>query len=203
MKPASGGSDEELLLKTSSLKYPTDWSSDGKLILYTEVNSKSRNDIWILPLEGDRTPRPFLQDDFNKRGAKFSPNGKWIAYSSDESGEEQVYVRPHPGPGGKYLVSTTGGSQPMWRRDGNELFYISADRKLMAVEVKAGPAFETLATKPLFDTHIRSIASRLLLSGDSYAASADGQRFLINNFIENSAAVITVVLNWTADLKRN
>ena len=203
VKPASGGSDEELLLKTSSLKYPTDWSSDGKLILYTEVNSKSRNDIWILPLEGDRTPRPFLQDDFNKRGAKFSPNGKWIAYSSDESGEEQVYVRPHPGPGGKYLVSTTGGSQPMWRRDGNELFYISADRKLMAVEVKAGPAFETLATKPLFDTHIRSIASRLLLSGDSYAASADGQRFLINNFIENSAAVITVVLNWTADLKRN
>jgi Tol biopolymer transport system component len=153
VKSASGSSNEELLLKISQIKLPTDWSSDGKFILYTEMNAKGRHDIWILPLEADRTPRPFFQDDFDKRGAKFSPDGKRIAYSSDESGQDQVYVQPFAGLGGKYQVSTTGGSQPRWRRDGKELLYISADGKLMAVEVKAGSTFEALAAKPLFDRH--------------------------------------------------
>ena len=203
VKPASGSSNEELLLSTGSVKFPTDWSSDGKLILYTELNAKSRADIWILPLEGDRTPQPFLQDDFNKWSAKFSPNVKWVAYSSDESGQEQVYVRPFPGPGGEYQVSTTGGSRPTWRHDGKELFYVTPDRKLMSVEVTAGATFEALAAKPLFDTHIKGIASRVIVSRHGYAVSGDGLRFLINDLTETSASPITVVLNWTADLKRN
>jgi len=204
VKPASGSTSEELLLKTSNTKLPTDWSSDGKLILYVELNAKGKNDIWILPLEGDRTPRPFLQDAFNKRGARFSPDGKWIAYSSDESGQDQVYVRPYPGPGGaKYQVSPAGGNQPRWRRDGKELFYISADGKLMAAELKAGSTFEAPAAKPLFDTHIKVVEWVIPISRDNYAVSSDGQRFLINNFNDVSAPVLTVVLNWTADLKRN
>jgi Tol biopolymer transport system component len=203
VKPASGSSNEESLLKTSTFKFPTDWSSDGKLILYPEMNAKSRNDIWILPLEGDRRPKPFVQDDFDNLGAKFSPDGKWIAYSSDESGQQQVYVRPFPERGGKYQVSTTGGSRPRWRRDEKELFYISADGKLMVVEVRAGSTFEALATKPLFDTRVKGVASRGFISRDNYAVSSDGQRFLINDVTETSAPPITVVLNWTADLKRN
>jgi Tol biopolymer transport system component len=203
VKPASGSTSEELLLKTSGAKFPTDWSSDGKLILYTELSAKGKNDIWILPLEGDRTPKPFLLDDFNEFGAKLSPDGKWIAYSSDDSGQQQVYVQPFPGPGGKYQVSTAGGSHPKWRRDGKEVFYLSSDGKLMAVEVKAGSTFEVLTAKPLFDTHVKGLASMGLDSRDNYAVSGDGQRFLINDETQTSSPPITVVLNWTADLKRN
>jgi Tol biopolymer transport system component len=111
-KPASGSSNEELLLKTEHAKIPTDWSADGKFLLYREINAKSKFDLWVLPFAGDKTPKPFLQDDFDKGGAKFSPDGKWVAYSSDESGPYQVYVQPFPGPGAKYQVSTTGGSNP-------------------------------------------------------------------------------------------
>ena len=203
VKPASGSSNEELLLKTSHAKVPTDWSSDGKFILYSEINAKHKFDLWILPLEGDRTPKPFLQDDFDKSGAKFSPGGKWVAYYSDESGQYQVYVQPFPGPGGKYQVSTSGGSNPRWRRDGEELFYLAPDGKLMAVEVKVGSTFESGAAKPLFDTHVRGLVSAGLSSRDNYAMSSDGQRFLINDLTQISASTpMTVVLNWTAELKR-
>jgi Tol biopolymer transport system component len=207
VKPASGSSNEELLLKTSLVKVPTDWSSDGRFILYREINVKGKFDLWILPLEGDRTPKPFLQDDFDKNGAKFSPDGKWVAYSSDESGQYQVYVQPFPGPGAKYQVSSSGGANPRWRRDGKELFYLTPDGKLMAVEVKAGSTFEAVAAKPLFDTHVRgwfgSGAGAGLSSRNNYAVSSDGQRFLRNDLMEISASSpITVVLNWIADLKR-
>jgi Tol biopolymer transport system component len=201
VKPAGGSSNEELLLKTGQSKFPTDWSSDGKFILYREGTGEGKYDLWILPLDGDRTPKPFLQDDFNKFDANFSPDGKWIAYSSDESGQPQVYVLPFPAPGGKYQVSTAGGTIPRWRRDGKELFYIRGDGKLMAVEVKAGSTFETGAPKPLFDTPVRFVGSSRPY--DTYAVSADGQRFLTIDFAEASAPPITVALNWTADLKRN
>jgi hypothetical protein len=196
LKPASGSSNEEALLKTGNELHATDWSLDGKLILYIEGNAKGKFDIWILPLEGDRTPKPFLQDDFNKFGAKFSPDGKWIAYSSDQTGQQQVYVQPSPGPGAKHQISTAGGSGPGWRRDGKELFYIGADGKMMVVAVKAGSTFEAGAPKPLFNTRLKGTLN-------SYAVSSDGQRFLINDVTETSAPPITVVLNWTADLKRN
>lgn len=207
VKPSSGSTNEELLLKTSGAKVPTDWSSDGKYILYRELNTKGKMDLWILPLEGDRTPRPFLQDDFDKSGAKFSPDGKWVAYSSDESGQYQVYVQPFPGPGGKYQVSSSGGANPRWRRDEKELFYLTPDGKLMAVEVKAGSTFEAVAAKPLFDEKISrwfaSGAGAGINSRDNYAVSSDGQRFLRNDLMEVSGSPpITVVLNWTADLKR-
>jgi Tol biopolymer transport system component len=198
VKPASGSGNEELLLKSSGLKTPTDWSLDGKFILYSERNPKGKDDIWVLPLEGDKTPRPFVQDEFNKAGAKFSPGGKWVAYSSDESGQREVYVQPFSGPGAKHQVSTSGGSNPVWRHDGKELFYGATDRKLMAVEVKEGSTFEYGLPKALFDLHGRGGGSRT-----TYAISRDGQRFLISDMIESSApSPITVVLNWTADLKR-
>jgi len=207
-KPASGGTNEELLLKTDKVKVPTDWSTDGKFILYREINDKGKFDLWVLPLEGDKTPKPFLQDDFDKGGGKFSPDGKWIAYSSDEAGPYQVYVRPFPGPGGQYQVSAAGGSNPRWRHDGKELFYLAPEGKVMAVEVKTGSTFETGAAKPLFDAHVRGWlgaggAGPGLSARDNYAVSSDGQRFLLNSLAEGSApSPLTVVLNWTADLKK-
>ncbi len=198
VKPVSSSGNEELLLKSSGLKTPTDWSSDGKFIFYSERNAKGKDDIWVLPLEGDKTPRPFMQDEFNKAGAKFSPDGKWVAYSSDESGPREVYVQPFTGPRAKHQVSTSGGTNPIWQRDGKELFYFTADRKLMAVEVKAGSTFESSLPKSLFGMNTRGGGSRT-----TYAVSRDGQRFLTSDMMEISGpSPITVVLNWTTDLKR-
>jgi dipeptidyl aminopeptidase/acylaminoacyl peptidase len=199
VKPADGSSNEELLMKGSNVALANDWSLDGKFILYTERNARAKGDLWVLSLEGGTaTPRPYLQDDFDKAGPKFSPDGKWVAYASEESGQWQVYVQSFPVLGGKHQVSTSGGTMPRWRRDGKELFYIGADGKMMAAEVKAGSAFESSLPKPLFAAHTRRVLSRT-----SYAVSGDGQRFLISDLLEASpSSPLTVVLNWTADLKR-
>jgi Tol biopolymer transport system component len=131
---------------------------------------------------------------------QFSPDGRWVAYSSNESGKWEVFVAPFPGPGGNWQVSTSGGSEPRWRRDGKELFYVAPDGKMMAVDVKASPTFEAEVARALFQTHRREAVS----SADmfSYDVSADGQRFLINAEVEGAASPpLTVVLNWTAELK--
>ncbi|MFN2480058.1 MAG: protein kinase, partial [Pyrinomonadaceae bacterium] len=141
-KIASGGGQEELLFKSSEEKVPDDWSSDGQLILYQTLNPKTKWDLWVLPMSGDRQPAPFLRTEFNEVQAQFSRDGKWVAYTSDVSGAPEVYVQTFPASGGRWRVSTGGGSQPRWRRDGRELFYIAPDRKLMAVSIKPGAAFE-------------------------------------------------------------
>ena len=203
VKPASGSSNEELLLKTSSAKVPTDWSSDGKFILYREINAKGKFDLWILPLEGDKTPNLSCKMTSIKTVLSSPPDGKWVAYSSDESGQNQVYVQSNLGPGGEYQVSSSGGSNPRWQRDGKELFYLTPDRTLAAVEVKPGSTLEMGAARTLFDTRVRGLVSTGVSSRDNYAVSGDGQRFLRNDLIEVSASTpLTVVLNWTADLKR-
>jgi len=121
-KIASGAGNEEVLLKSSEEKVPDDWSLDGLFIVYQTLNSKTKWDLWVLPMSGERQPFPFLQTDFNEQEAQFSPDGKWMAYTSDESGAPEVYVQTFPASGGRWRVSTGGGSQPKWRRDGRELF---------------------------------------------------------------------------------
>jgi hypothetical protein len=163
-------------------------------ILYNQLSPNTQWDLWVLPLFGDRQPFPFLQTKFREIGGVFSPDGKWIAYLSDESGSYQVYVQSFPPSGGQWQISSEGGSFPRFRRDGKELFYLAANGKLMAMEVKANTfGFEFSSPKPLFETH----------STDRYAVTGDGQRFLISRPIEESAsAPITVILNWTAEAKR-
>jgi len=198
-KPSSGAGQEEVLLKSSSNAFPTDWSKDGRFIVYQSPDPKTKQDVWILPLSADRKPFPFLQSEFNEIQAQLSPDGRWMAYVSDESGNYEVYVRSFPTPSGKWPVSTHGGGLPLWRRDGKELFYIAADLKLMAVEVKEGATFEPGAPKALFGTRFVSN----LTGAHRYDVSADGQRFLMSTRVEETASTpITVVLNWTADLKR-
>jgi eukaryotic-like serine/threonine-protein kinase len=199
-RAASGTGNDEALLKSDDRKFPNDWSDDGGFILYQNLDPKTNWDLWVLPLAADQKPIPFLQTEFDEVQGQFSPDGRWIAYTANESGTRQVYVRSFPASSGKWQVSTNGEAQPQWRRDGRELFYLSPDRKLMAVEVKGdGSTFEAGVPKALFEL--------LRIPGpgswNSYAATADGQRFLVTSLLEEATSTpTTVVLNWTADLKR-
>ncbi len=196
-RPSDGSGNEEVILEgTSAPKYPNDWSPDGKVITYYESHMGVW-EIWMIPLTGERKPYPFLKSQFNQLGARFSPDGKWVAYSSVESGRPEVYVVPFPGPGGKWQVSTGGGTWPRWRRDGKEIFYLSPDNKIMAAEVKAsGPSFEVSAIRPIFETR------PYRAGGAAFDVTPDGQRFIINYLEEQPSAAITLVINWPADLKR-
>jgi dipeptidyl aminopeptidase/acylaminoacyl peptidase len=199
-RAASGAGNDEALLKSDDRKFPNDWSADGRFILYQNLDPKTTWDLWILPLSVDQKPFPFLQTEFVEFQGQFSPDGKWIAYTSNESGPWQVYMRSFPAAGGKLQVSTAGGAQPQWRRDGRELFYISLDRKLMAVEVKEdGSTFEVGVPKALFELRVPGLPG----PRNSYVVAADGRRFLVTSVLEEATSTpTTVVLNWTADLKR-
>ena len=198
-KAASGAGSEEPILQSDNSKNPTDWSSDGRFILYQEQNPKTGSDLWVLPISGDQKPFPFLQTNSSEVQGKFSPNGKWIAYTSNESGIYHVYVRSFPS-GGQWQVSNNGGADPKWRHDSKELFYISPDRKLMAVEVKGdGATFESSVPKTLFEMRIRGLPG----PRNYYDVSHDGQRFLVAATPEEAATTpMTVVLNWQSGVKR-
>jgi Tol biopolymer transport system component len=196
-KPANGVGQDEPLLQSDAPMSPASWSADGKFLLYHRSDPKTDVDVWVLPLEGDRKPFPFLQTPFRETDARFSPDGRWIAYRSNESGRPEVYVQTFPAGGGKWQVSTNGGQQPQWRGDGKELFYVSTDRKLMAVDVKRGATFEAGLPKALFDFEAAK-AHNL-----GYATSADGRRFLLLRTLqEPSPAPFSVVVNWTAEAPR-
>ncbi len=192
-KLSSGAGKEEGLLKSNQAEHAQDWSPDGRFILYRTYGVKTKSDIWVLPMFGDRKPYPFLDREFDEPFARFSPDGRWVAYTSDETGTSEVYVREFQGSGRSWRVSINGGSLPRWRRDGKELFYFSGE-KLMAVDVKAGgSSFEPGVPKLLFEKN----------GTRNYDVSGDGQRFLVAVPVEESSSEpITVVLNWTADLKR-
>ena len=200
---SSGAGNDEPLLKSAEPTVPQDWSPDGRFILYNVLFAKTVSDLWLLPLFGDQKPTPFVQTEFNEIQGRFSPDGRWVAYVSNESGPVQVYVQSFPTSGGKWQVSTGGGAQPQWRRDGKELFYLAPDRKLMAVEVNgAGSTFVAGVPKPLFETHVNTVFPGF--AGTTYyAVTGDGQRFLVNTLVGDSTPVpFTIVLNWTAGLKR-
>ena len=196
-KRSTGAGNEEIVLKSDTAAYPYDWSTNGRYILYNKPGSKGIPDIWVLPLTGDHTPFPYVNTDANESNAKFSPNGRWVAYSSNESGKDEVYVQAFPPTEAKWQVSTAGGSSPEWRSDGKELFYMSPAKKLMAVEVKtSGATFEQGIPSALFDIDVD-----VYNAPNRYAASKDGKRFLVNWAAEGSRRYpITVVVNWMAEL---
>ncbi|HLN59120.1 MAG TPA: protein kinase [Thermoanaerobaculia bacterium] len=197
-KLANGTGAEQALLKSDMPKVPTDWSGDGRFLLYDESNTKSGWDVWVLPLFGDRKAAPLLHTDFYEGQGHFSPDGRWIAYVSDESGRREVYVQAFPLSGAKWQISTDGGNFPRWRRDGKELFYFSPDQKLMAVEISADSTFRPGKPAPLFEAHYFNIPIA------PYSLSADGRKFLINTPVdeETNTNPVTVVLNWPALLPR-
>jgi eukaryotic-like serine/threonine-protein kinase len=207
-KSSNGATDETPLLKSSDNKYPHSWSRDGHFLLYT-VQGTGVKALWVLPLDGDKKPFPFLRTEFNEDIGRFSPDGHWVAYESDESGRMEIYVRPFSPnasgttsvSGGKWLISTGGGTDPRWRGDGKEMYYLSPDLRLMAVEVTTSPVFQAGVPKALFQTALtlRTQASAF----NQWDTSADGRRFLLTGQGGQSEEVpFTVVLNWQAALKK-
>ena len=139
-----------------------------------------------------------MQTPFNENGGAFSPDGRWVAYTSDESGRDEIYVQAFPLSGAKFQISTGGGAEPAWRNDGTELFYRSADRNLMAVSVKSGATFEAGVAKSLFPVAVAAGG----FGRQSYAVTNDGQRFLVAASVGEKSVPLTVVLNWQVMLKK-
>jgi Tol biopolymer transport system component len=209
---AIAGADQDEVVLSKPVGEPPratrgdDWSRDRNYLIEElgGPTGKTGSDIWVLPLFGDRKPFAYLQSPFNEAHAKLSPDGHWLAYVSDETKRNEVYVQTFPAPGGKWPVSTSGGDLPIWSRDGNELFFIGADRKLMAVDVKSRASkdttgkdvvtFEAGMPKALFGTRLGA--------GTWYDVDQKG-RFLMPTELEQAATVpMTIVVNWTAGLKR-
>jgi len=203
-KPASGAGDETLLLKSSESKYPSSVSRDGRFLLYSANDLKTKYDLWILPLKGDEKPFPFLRTEFNELDGHFSPDGHWVAYSSDESGRYEVYVRrftPQPAAdgsdtGGKWQLSYGGAHWPRWSADGKDVYYLTPDSKVMVVDVSTSPIFQVGTPKLVFQAPRQPQRT----SGDY---TVDGKRFLLLAPTEQTAqAPFTVVLNWQTALKK-
>ena len=204
-KAINGIGQQEVLDKApAAFRVPIDWSRDGRYVIEGVVSgANGKLAIWVLPLSpeqtgGDRKSYPYPNEPFNEIGAKLSPNGQWLAYASDETGRDEIYVQTFPKPGGKWPVSVNGSTNPpVWSRDGKELYFIGLDGKLMAVDVKGGPggSFEAGTPRALFDPH--------LAGGQftGFAVSKDG-RFLVPTVAEQSGSPITVVVNWTAALNK-
>jgi len=204
-KLASGAKDEELLLKSAQAKFPTSWSRNGRFLLYTVVDPKTKADMWVLPLEGDKKPLPFLRTEFNEGDGQFSPDSHWVAYTSDESGRYEIYVRPFSpdssatvsGAGGKWQISNGGGTEPHWRADGRQLYYIGTDGKVIAVEVTTNPAFQAGVPTGLFQ------APATATTATRWDVTGDGKRFLfVARAIQPTQTPFTVVLNWPSLLRK-
>ena len=194
-KPASGAGREELIVESDELKLATSMSPNGDYTVYQSQSSATGWDILVTSADSP-DPEPFLQTEFNERNGKLSPDGMWLAYTSDESGRYEVYVTSFPDREGRWQVSTEGGGMPQWRGDGRELFYRGPANVITAVDVKLSPTFEHGSPRPLFST-LMSLASRQI-----YDVTADVERFLVNAEAEETAAIpITVVVNWTTALE--
>jgi Tol biopolymer transport system component len=192
----AGGSEPLLVSSTKARQLPTDWSRDNRYLLYDR-----ESDIWVVPVAHPVEAHKFIAAAGKQTQGRFSPDRRWVAYTSNESGANEVYVQPFPAAGDRWRVSTEGGAQPQWRDDGTELFYLGADGNLRVAAVKAsGTKFETVAPQVLFNT---GITSQFTNRRNHYVVARDGNRFLVNISAEDgNTAPITVMLNWDAKLKK-
>jgi eukaryotic-like serine/threonine-protein kinase len=207
-KAVNSEKQEELLSQSDQNMVATSWSRDGRYLLYFTIDSKKYSDLWVLPLEGYRKPIPFLRTEFDEGQGYFSPDGRWIAYYSNETGRYEIYVRPFSADspresssdGPKWLISTAGGVEPRWRADGRELFYVALDGKLMAVNVTTGLVFQAGVPKALFQTPV--VRPEFGVIGTAEPAS-DGKRFLFEVPPDRTAQPpFIVVQNWEAGLRK-
>jgi serine/threonine protein kinase/Tol biopolymer transport system component len=199
-KSLTDAAGERAVLETQQPKGASDWC--GRFLLFFTVDPKTRIDIWALPMDGERIPFPVVQTKFAEFGGQFSSDCRWVAYESDESGRSEIYVQRFGAPGPRSLVSTSGGTQVRWRRDGRELFYLAADARLMAVPILEPSASAELRTgKPmlLFPTRMRLSGANIR---QQFVVSPDGTRFLMNVPLEDTAAEPTVILNWNPQHRR-
>jgi len=194
----SDGSEELLIPRRGPSEFPTDWSPDGRFLLFTRSGSDTSSDLWILPLDGDKQPRVVVNSRYREDSGQFSPDGRWVAYRSEETGRSEIYVQAFPGPGPKLQVSTRGGTEPRWRPDGGELFYISLDADMMAATFEWSDGMPKIGTATaLFRTRKVRGGAPVYVS-QQYDVARDG-RFLINvNADESVTSPISLILNWKA-----
>jgi Tol biopolymer transport system component len=207
-KPTNGAQAQESLLLSQKGQYLSSWSADGQYLLYFRLVSGSAIDLWVLPMTGTRKPFAFLQSSFEKVWGQFSPDGRWVAYESNESGQNEIYVRRFVVPGdaadstaaqaGQWQVSTAGGIFPMWRADGKELFYIDQAGMMMAAPITVTASAAVPGTPvTLFQTNILGGGTDNE-QGRQYDVAPDG-RFMINRVLDSAATPITLILNWNPD----
>lgn len=195
MKPL-GGDAEEVLFESPNRVVPTHWSPDGRFLLFYLPDPRTSTDLWVLPLDGTRTPALFYRSPGADLHGQFSPDGRWVAYQSNETGKLETYVRPFPGPGGEVLASTAGGVYPRWSRDGKELYYIAPDARLMAVPISVrGGTLEAGTPVALFQTRRVGGGANIVGRGPQYDVAPDG-RFLINVESVSGTPPIVLLLNW-------
>jgi Tol biopolymer transport system component len=204
-KPTSGAGNEERLLTSDQLKQAYSWSADGRFLLYNSSDAQTNTDLWVVPMAGNHTPSVFLKTPFREMAGVFSPDGRWVAFMSNESGRQEIYVRPFAGTsaaGGQWQVSTAGGAFPVWRRDGKELYYLNPAGAMMAAPItSSGAALEPGVPVTLFPTHIAG-GGMEAQQGRQYDVAPDG-RFLINAVAGDAATVpITLLMNWNPAAKK-
>jgi Tol biopolymer transport system component len=205
-KPANQAGQDELLFRSEFANFPMDWSHDGRFLIFRQSSPKSKYDLFALPVSGDKKPIPLLTSEFSEAEGAISPNDRWLAYASDESGTYEVYVQSFaPGSSkpsnGKWQISIGGGRDPHWRGDGREMFYLASDRKMMAVTVKTeGDSFVRSTPQALFEVRFPVEGTTL----SRYAVSADGKRFLMAAEPEapSVAEPLHVTVNWLAGVKK-
>jgi serine/threonine-protein kinase len=197
---ADGSGPIERLTTSDLNQVPLDWSPDGKTLVYYETVSASATDLWTLTLDGDRTPKRLLATPFSELSARFSPDGRYLAYISDRSGRLEVYVQPFPGPGEVRQISIDGGTEPVWARNGRELFFRQGE-KMMVVDVATSPAFSASRPRVLFEG--RYEVSFLVPGARFYDVSPDGQRFLmVKSEATDAPRQLHLIVNWFEELKR-
>jgi Tol biopolymer transport system component len=198
VKDASGAGEEQALLAASEHLHACDWSNDGRFLALMRRGAETQWDIWAMPMDGPGDAFPVVQTQFIDGRPSFSPDGRWIAYESDESGRPEIYVRQFPGPGGRWQVSTSGGTEPWWSESGGEIFYLDGDENLVSVAVRTGETFTAALPEVLFDAGLFQRIQR-----NRYAVSAAGDRFLtLVPLAIQSIPPTTVVLHWDASLER-
>jgi dipeptidyl aminopeptidase/acylaminoacyl peptidase len=201
--PADGSSEPQLMLAPQGsgvAAFPLGWSADGRFLAFSNVTNETSRDIWVLPLGG--IPAPFVATPIDERAAMFSPDGRWLIYALKQTGrDEEIYVQAYPGPGGRWLISTGGGMEPVWSRDGTEVFYRTLDgSRMWAVSVRTSPTFSASPPKPLFEDRYARQGGGFY---SNYDVSKDGREFLMLEPEQEIAdAQLNVILNWFEELKR-
>jgi len=197
--PADSSAPPDRLFESPYTQFPTAWTPDGRSLAYTEIHPDTAWDLWVLPRGAGGAPQPFLRTPFHEGWMEFSPNGRWVTYAADESGRYEVYVRPFPGPGGKVQISSDGGTEAVWSRNGRELFYRNRD-KMMAVAVTLEPTFSAGKPRLLFEGRydVGPVAGMV-----NFDVSRDGERFLMVKSNQPSAPPsLDVVTNWFDEVAR-
>jgi eukaryotic-like serine/threonine-protein kinase len=207
---ARGGRTEEQVVVSAPFKLASSWSADGRFLMYQSTDAETKSDLWVVPMAGDRTPRVFLKTPFIERFGAFSPDGRWVAYQSDETGRNEIYVRPFVAttgdastnqPGGQWQVSSAGGIMPTWRPDGKEIYFLSPAGMMMATPIRlTGATLEPGAPVGLFNSRIFG-GGVDAQQGRQYDVAPDG-RFLINTVLDEAAAPITLIQNWRPEGKK-